>query len=248
MGKKEGLSNTVKRKVHDVYVKDKTDVKLLGSRPWMCFPYVLFVGADHLYNLFPFVEHFWAYPKPSWRPSWFIHENVKAFPLDYLENKFKLHYSCQSTNISPQRFGKPMNRSIVAKEHKCAICCKSYRCVCLLGYFFNFLVCVCVFESCLPGCAPTEYSMTKQSTCGMGPTCVRCWSSWLHTKSFTWLLMTCTSWPSPSLQLGCNKSYFEFVCLRGLLFWWWSESYSQETGSWSWTLRAVSFASLRVSI
>ena len=33
MGKKEGLSNTVKRKVHDVYVKDKTDVKLLGSRP-----------------------------------------------------------------------------------------------------------------------------------------------------------------------------------------------------------------------
>lgn len=144
MGKKEGLSNTVKRKVHDVYVKDKTDVKLLGSRPWMCFPYVLFVGADHLYNLFPFVEHFWAYPKPSWRPSWFIHENVKAFPLDYLENKFKLHYSCQSTNISPQRFGKPMNRSIVAKEHKCAICCKSYRCVCLLGYFFNFLVCVCV--------------------------------------------------------------------------------------------------------
>lgn len=145
MGKKEGLSNTVKRKVHDVYVKDKTDVKLLGSRPWMCFPYVLFVGADHLYNLFPFVEHFWAYPKPSWRPSWFIHENVKAFPLDYLENKFKLHYSCQSTNISPQRFGKPMNRSIVAKEHKCAICCKSYRCVCLLGYFFNFLVCVCVW-------------------------------------------------------------------------------------------------------
>lgn len=45
------------------------------------------------------------------RPAWFGHENLVRFPEEYLtEQLAPLGYSCQSTAISPQRFGKPMNR------------------------------------------------------------------------------------------------------------------------------------------
>ena len=41
------------------------------------------------------------------RPGWFIHENVQKFPGEYLQFD---EYGKQETSISPQRFGKPMNR------------------------------------------------------------------------------------------------------------------------------------------
>jgi len=45
------------------------------------------------------------------RPDWFIHENVTGFPRDLIQQPFaKAGYEMQETNISPQRFGKPMNR------------------------------------------------------------------------------------------------------------------------------------------
>jgi len=45
------------------------------------------------------------------RPAWFGHENLVRFPEEYLtEALAPLGYVCQSTAISPQRFGKPMNR------------------------------------------------------------------------------------------------------------------------------------------
>ena len=44
------------------------------------------------------------------RLDWFIHENSTNFPKDYLEAAFANKYASEETWISPQRFGKPMNR------------------------------------------------------------------------------------------------------------------------------------------
>ena len=48
------------------------------------------------------------------RPGWFIHENVQKFPGEYLQ--FDDEYNKQETSISPQRFGKPMNRQGFEKQ------------------------------------------------------------------------------------------------------------------------------------
>lgn len=50
------------------------------------------------------------------RPGWFIHENVQKFPGEYLQ--FDDEYNKQETSISPQRFGKPMNRQGFEKQKK----------------------------------------------------------------------------------------------------------------------------------
>eukprot|EP00434_Breviolum_minutum_P016191 symbB.v1.2.014267.t1/scaffold1033.1/size247163/5 len=42
--------------------------------------------------------------------DWFVHENSTNFPKEYLEEAFGNKYACEETWISPQRFGKPMNR------------------------------------------------------------------------------------------------------------------------------------------
>ncbi len=45
------------------------------------------------------------------RPDWFAHENVVRFPGEIIQKPFaKAGYEMQETHISPQRFGKPMNR------------------------------------------------------------------------------------------------------------------------------------------
>lgn len=48
--------------------------------------------------------------KSALRPKWFVHENVKRFPKHFLTDALGGIYSLQETMISPQRFGKPMNR------------------------------------------------------------------------------------------------------------------------------------------
>lgn len=46
------------------------------------------------------------------RLDWFVHENVKNFPEEYLTSTLEPEgYLQQATAISPQRFGKPMNRT-----------------------------------------------------------------------------------------------------------------------------------------
>lgn len=111
MGKKEGFNNKQKKVCHDVWVKDKVDRRPLG----------VWEVEDLLYTgvvLFKTVFAFLASRAPSLqlkhgdlRLGWFIHENVLKFPGEYLEDTFKpLGYGNQSTVVSPQRFGKPMNR------------------------------------------------------------------------------------------------------------------------------------------
>eukprot|EP00438_Fugacium_kawagutii_P025940 Skav207665 [mRNA] locus=scaffold1857:174390:176482:+ [translate_table: standard] len=47
------------------------------------------------------------------RLSWFVHENVIRFPGKYITDEFEPKYQCEESVISPQRFGKPMNRQPV---------------------------------------------------------------------------------------------------------------------------------------
>ena len=111
MGNHEGLSSASKRKVHDVYVKDKADTR-------SCVLLVFFVILSSHIILFPKVRtmsqwfFFVLFPTClSSRLAWFIHENLENFPEKYLTDEFApLGYSCQGTSISPQRFGKPMHR------------------------------------------------------------------------------------------------------------------------------------------
>ena len=49
------------------------------------------------------------------RLGWFIHENVRAFPLAYLMDKLGQKYACEECVITPQRFGKPMNRPLATR-------------------------------------------------------------------------------------------------------------------------------------
>lgn len=56
------------------------------------------------------------------RPKWFVHENVIQYPGAYVEEPMeKAGYGCQHTTISPQRFGKPMNRWVGCSKF-CLIC------------------------------------------------------------------------------------------------------------------------------
>ena len=50
------------------------------------------------------------------RPGWFVHENVMGYPKDYLSDAFDDVYDCEETQISPQRFGKPMNRQATVSK------------------------------------------------------------------------------------------------------------------------------------
>ena len=60
---------------------------------------------------FNFKNHFTSAYTGDLRLGWFVHENVLKFPGKYLEDTFEpLGYSHQCTAVSPQRFGKPMNR------------------------------------------------------------------------------------------------------------------------------------------
>ena len=97
MGKREGLSNTQKRQIHDVYVKDKQDQKYLTSTSALKFVVRFF----HSFS--------------AARLAWFIHENVEHYPPQHIEKPFseKTGYGMQSSKISPERFGKPMQRQMV---------------------------------------------------------------------------------------------------------------------------------------
>lgn len=49
--------------------------------------------------------------EPCVRPDWFVHENVRRYPKNFIEQPFeKANYAYEETSISPQRFGKPMAR------------------------------------------------------------------------------------------------------------------------------------------
>lgn len=110
MGKKEGFTNKQKKVCHDVWTKDKVDRRTLG---FLEVEKLLYTGLVLLSCFcFLFKRVFTSAYKPGDpRLGWFVHENVPNFPGEYLEDIFKpLGYDNQSTTVSPQRFGKPMNR------------------------------------------------------------------------------------------------------------------------------------------
>lgn len=69
------------------------------------------------------------------RLDWFVHENSINFPKEYLEEAFGNKYACEETWISPQRFGKPMNRCevvismvfVIAIDECCLHRLRSYK-------------------------------------------------------------------------------------------------------------------------
>ena len=112
MGKKEGWNteDKAKKQCHDVYVADKKDQKPLISLHKAfyvrcCFQKSLVQEVFHGLVPLCFTIHL--------RLDYFIHENVTNFPAFFTDEAFgAAGYSVQCTVISPQRFGKPMNRPI----------------------------------------------------------------------------------------------------------------------------------------
>ena len=107
MGKNEGLANTQKRQVHDVWLADKKDQKLHVEHSQTCFSFWSFRGAVHEREG---SSKFFKIATFSLRLDWFLHENVTGFPHAWLKDEFAQRYACEETLISPQRWGKPMNR------------------------------------------------------------------------------------------------------------------------------------------
>lgn len=50
------------------------------------------------------------------RLSWYVHENVNGFPGKWIIDELAPKYKCEECLISPQRFGKPMNRQWQLKQ------------------------------------------------------------------------------------------------------------------------------------
>jgi hypothetical protein len=127
MGKNEGMNttNAAKRQVQNVWVKDKLDTQYPGFCILSVFFYFFVRGCC-----------FWKSPLcldsgRALRPGWFIHENVLGYPKEYLSESFDSVYECQETQISPQRFGKPMNRHVtvskISQRHlKHVMACQSW--------------------------------------------------------------------------------------------------------------------------
>lgn len=112
MGKKEGFTNKAKRACHDAWLKDKIDQRLLDFNN-------ILVGVS-IQKVIKFVgDNWYIFWEPAWpyfllclfRLDWFVHENVPSYPGSYVEEPMKKRgYKMETCLISPQRFGKPMNR------------------------------------------------------------------------------------------------------------------------------------------
>ena len=109
IGKKEGMNttNVAKRQVQNVWVKDKLDTQY----PGFC---ILCVYFDFCVGVLFLVE---IDSSSALRSGWFVHENVMGYPKQYLSESCGSVCDCQETQMSPQRFGKPMNRhATVSKD------------------------------------------------------------------------------------------------------------------------------------
>jgi hypothetical protein len=113
MGNREGMTgNELKSQCHEVWMQDKLDQEHLVKVCEDVFcSFVCFVCF--FVSLFFFCS--WA----SSRLDWFVFENVPEYPTDYLR-PLEQKYAYEETLISPQRFGKPMNRPLLPKQkHVC---------------------------------------------------------------------------------------------------------------------------------
>ncbi|CAK9111500.1 unnamed protein product, partial [Durusdinium trenchii] len=51
------------------------------------------------------------------RPDWFVHENVKGFPREFIETPMKKEgYEMQETAITPQRWNPKLGRPMMGTE------------------------------------------------------------------------------------------------------------------------------------
>ncbi|CAK9098054.1 unnamed protein product [Durusdinium trenchii] len=62
------------------------------------------------------VHDAWLADKKDQRLSWYVHENVNGFPGKWIIDELAPKYKCEECLISPQRFGKPMNRQWQLKQ------------------------------------------------------------------------------------------------------------------------------------
>ena len=120
MGNREGMTgNQIKRECHEVWMQDKLDQEQLGKIILDMFlsTRLLFYFCVSLFVQLFAVFHSGASP----RLDWFVFENVPEYPTDYLA-PLEQKYAYEETLISPQRFGKPMNRPRLPKPiHACVI-------------------------------------------------------------------------------------------------------------------------------
>lgn len=103
-GKQEGLNNQVKRRCHDVWLKDKIDQQHLVTGMSMFDSF----DENLSFDCFKGCMFMTAVPKQP-RLDWFLLENVLKYPVEFLK-ALDITHDFQTTIISPQRFGKPMNR------------------------------------------------------------------------------------------------------------------------------------------
>ena len=62
------------------------------------------------------------------RPPWFIHENVREYPDEFFKPLLLKGYAYEETVISPQRFGKPMNRLDGVQSNASLVSCACISC------------------------------------------------------------------------------------------------------------------------
>ena len=108
MWKREGMNTTdlAKKAAQEVYIKDKLDRKQPS-----CTKEILICRHQFRRLVTIILKFFLAHL--FLRPGWFLHENVTNYPQDYLAENLGRYFEVESTTITPQRFGKPMNRHIV---------------------------------------------------------------------------------------------------------------------------------------
>ena len=124
------------------------------------------------------------------RLDWFVFENVPEYPTDYLA-PLEQKYAYEETLISPQRFGKPMNRPRLPKPiHACVI----------KRYIPHLLLWTCIYiktyihviaEKNPPGCASIGSTITRRSIFGRALACGKYWSWCAHFPNSTWMLIRC---------------------------------------------------------
>lgn len=140
------------------------------------------------------------------RPSWFIHENVPNFASSFLEDHFTpIGYGCQKSILTPQRFGKPMNRlgvgsQITSNNHGCK---------------FQLFVRHIALEAPCAGLASTGYSLTRSGGSGQHHQWGPFWSWLPHIASWSSMQMICISSPH---QTWCQACDAETVCLFVWMF------------------------------
>ena len=117
------------------------------------------------------------------------------YPTTYLDPLNK-QFDCQATMISPQRFGKPMNRwghSWTKGSRQKNMAWLGWGCI---------------------GCTSAGRSFS-----GMDPAWRTCWSCYAHCNRSRWLQTICIGWNLQSLCVGCNFRTCVFV--HGVCFFCW---------------------------